>query len=169
MPVRDHVDTRPETVGDFEECALESYLAGAELVASGRGGYVRAGVYLMGGAAEMLLKSAYFRLLGRGVGDPVTRQDLLDAAAHAKTLGIVETPEGFHSILFWTQCLVEERRAVARPMPAALEADLMAAADRLYRNWHISLRYRAVGMTILDEAAVTEDVAWLVKYHGELC
>ena len=70
MPIRSLFQSSPETVLGFEAAAEEKYEDGFNLMATASQGN---GVYLMGYAAEMLLKSAYFRVVGLGHTVPITK------------------------------------------------------------------------------------------------
>ena len=83
MPIRSLIQSVPETIQGFEAAAEEKYEDGFNLLAFISPGN---GVYLMGYAAEMLLKSAYFRVVSLGVNTPITKQELAQARTDAKNL-----------------------------------------------------------------------------------
>jgi hypothetical protein len=167
MNVRSVISVQPgESIADFEECALDNLLAGGELITRG---YVRAGIYLLGGAAEMFLKSAYYRYCGKAAGDAVTFSDLQTAKMDAQnrfSVGVAE--ESFHSLRFWGILLINRRTQETSALPARVEYDLQGVVERLYQNWHISMRYRNISPIVLAPVSVLEDVEWLCDNHKGL-
>ncbi|HWL94516.1 MAG TPA: hypothetical protein VNT79_13405 [Phycisphaerae bacterium] len=61
MPLRYRILSTPETVQDLVLASDQKYWEGIELLLAGRRG---AGIYLLGFAAEMILKAAVFRIDG---------------------------------------------------------------------------------------------------------
>lgn len=69
MPLRALYELHlPETIGGFETAAEERYWDGIEMLTS-PGPHRAAGIYLIGYAAEMLLKTASFRFNGSTPAD----------------------------------------------------------------------------------------------------
>lgn len=56
--LRRQIQANPETVAEFDLAAEQRYWDGCQLITLGRG---LAGIYLLGYAAEMILKHACFR------------------------------------------------------------------------------------------------------------
>ena len=68
MPFRHRIENRLETVQDFERASAEKLREGAVLLSAGALG---GGIYLLGYAAEMVLKNACFLFDGAGRVDQV--------------------------------------------------------------------------------------------------
>ncbi len=125
MPLRQRLETVPETVQEFDLAAREKYREGEVLLASGHRG---AGVYLLGYSAEMLLKSAYFRFVKSQIGlrkvtSTITGPMLRNAAREGIRLHIRYDPESYHSLLFWGLLLSAIRKDQADPLPGEIERE----------------------------------------------
>src|SRR2546422_480061 len=106
MPLRWRLQQQPETLNEFERAAEGRYWEGLELMACGRG---FGGVYLMGYAAEMWLKYAFFRFRGVGLAQPIA--GFLGPISHGQAPNLPNVPrESLHSLWFWTMFLRGERR-----------------------------------------------------------
>lgn len=75
----------PDSIREFTAAARQRDRDARAAAETGR---TTAAVYLAGYAAEMLLKAAYFRLIGMGDSDPLTISDLARAKADGKRLGL---------------------------------------------------------------------------------
>lgn len=165
MPIRSQTQSVPETIQGFEAAAEDKYEDGFNLMASASPGN---GVYLMGYAAEMLLKSAYFRVAGLSVSAPITRQELSQARADANNLGVLAAPENFHNIAFWSELIVKKRLRQSRGLTAALAAELDLRSARLAQNWFVEMRYQLLqGVTVQDLEDVLDDVVWIKSKHQD--
>lgn len=163
MGLRNRLETEPERVRDFLSAARVRYLDGRHLIPS-RGA---AAVYLLGHSGEMLLKYAYFRM--RGIHPlTMTAGVLRPALQRANHLGISEPHENYHSVLFWAELIVRERQASRNPLSGNLEPMLLWHSGRLYRNWWIHLRYRALEPDSLELKSILEAVAWLNVNYTKL-
>jgi hypothetical protein len=156
MPLRARLQPE-ETLQDFELAWPQRYFEGLELMIQGD---TAAGIYLMGYAAEMLLKRAYFLLTGAAPTDLVGPR-LGPARARAAALGVAVGHESYHSLLFWGLLLIEERRALGQPLPVDLEVGLLACTGRLYQNSWVELRYRPDSADPAEAEEVREAVDWL--------
>jgi hypothetical protein len=156
MPIRNRLRDG-ETIQDYTLAVPQRYLEGLQLMVEG---YPGAGIYLMGYAAEMLLKLAYFLYTGAGPADAVGPR--LGPARHqARALGIQVLDEGYHSPRFWARLLLEQRRNDGLPLNNELEARLLNCADSLYSNWWVQMRYQP-DVAREDEVAVFhQEVDWL--------
>ncbi len=158
MPIRTSI-TGQETIASFEAAAEEKYEDGFNLMASASPGN---GIYLMGYAAEMLLKSAYFRILGLAEVTPITWQHLTRARSDAATLGVTASDEHFHNVEFWGELVIKKRTQQARGLSPALETELAQRTQRLALNWFVEMRYRSLqGVAKQDIEDVLDDVIWI--------
>lgn len=162
MTLRSRLSRHPETIQEFRLAAETRYLDGLELMMAGRQG---AGIYVMGYAAEMLLKNAYFLFTGAGPRDFV-RPRLVPALRAAQVLIPSVGHEGYHSLSFWALLLLESRRWQRRPFRDGIEGPFLQRTRRLYQNWWVEMRYRSDPPGSLDARSVYDDVSWLrAHYH----
>ena len=145
-----------ECIQEYERATREHQDAGLVLLADG---YAQ-GAALMALSAEMVLKSAYFRFVGYTSSQQIGRADLRAAETDIRALGVLDSLEGYHNLLFWANAIVLARQrgipsktrggasiwpAIgAAPMNAREEAELLTRAARLRTNWSIGDRYKAV-------------------------
>lgn len=158
MPIRSTTSGQ-ETIAIFESTAEEKYEDGFNLLS-----YVSPGngIYLMGYAAEMLLKSAYFRIIGLSETTPITRQHLRDARSEAARLSVGASDEQFHNVEFWGEIVIKKRIQQARGLPFAFVVELENRTRRLALNWFVEMRYRDLqGVTKQDLEDVFDDVVWI--------
>ncbi len=137
------------------------------------GGYPDAGIYLLGYAAEMVLKTAYCRV------DPAVNisKDLIadrfgSAATQWKSLfpGQPLPKQRGHDLLFWHLVLLEERKVQGKPPLATIGTGglLSACVARLYDDWFVEMRYRHQEATAQEARNVKDDVQWLHTYQDDL-
>ncbi len=158
MSLRIRLESLPETVGEFEVASEEKFYQGQSLIIAG---YHDIGIYILGYVAEMMLKMAYYRVIGKT--KPSFRVD--SALTPAKNVGealipLIE-PEMFHSLRFWAMLLQSVRVGQGRPLSAALALPFESRTERLYNNWYIGMRYRRHLATQAEAMQVLDDVAWL--------
>jgi len=166
MPIRSLMQSAPETIQGFEAAAEEKYEDGFNLLASTSPGN---GVYLLGYAAEMLLKCAYFRVSGLGLTVPITRQELNQARVDSTLLGVLADVEGFHNVAFWSELIIKKRLQQSRGLVAALTAELDLRSNRLSQNWFVEMRYHLLqGVTTQDLEDVLDDVVWIKSNYEDL-
>jgi hypothetical protein len=153
------------TIAEFERSAAEKYEAGFELLTLGHTG---SGIYLLGYAAEMLLKAAYFRFIGLSENDVVSASRRQEARIDAQTLGITVSDEGFHSIEFWSLLLRLRRHADGRLFPSGFENELIAHASTLHLNWHFAMRYLPGTAYTVDNESMFESTSWFIANSLDL-
>lgn len=157
MTLRVRLSQHPETIQEFRIAAETRYLDGLELMVAGR---PAAGIYMMGYAAEMLLKNAYFLFTGAGPRDLV-RPRLVPALRAAQALIPSVVHEAYHSLSFWALLLLEARRWQRRPFRDGLEAPFRQRTRRLYQNWWVEMRYRRDLAGSRHVRCIYDDVSWL--------
>lgn len=166
MPIRSLFRSVPETILGFEAAAEEKYEDGFNLMATASQGN---GVYLMGYAAEMLLKSAYFRVVGLGHNVPITRNELNQARSDANLLMVIADVESFHNVAFWSELIVKKRMQLARSLQPSLATELDFRSKRLAQNWFVDMRYHLLqGVVMQDLEDVLDDVVWIKSNHEDL-
>jgi hypothetical protein len=92
---------------------------------------------------------------------PIGHAELNTAQARAHVLGVATRHEGFHSIRFWGDLLIEHRRAAARPLAAPTEASLRIAVDAVYDRWWIEMRYKRAYSSRMDLEQLAAAVDWI--------
>jgi hypothetical protein len=125
-------------------------------------------VYILGYAAEITLKCAYFRFSGFTIAQPIGHAELHTEKARAPLLGVTVPHEGFHSVKFWGELLVARRRVRARALPPALEAVLRAAVDAVYDCWWIEMRYKRGDSSRADLLRMQAAVDWIDRNYVTL-
>ncbi len=166
MPIRQQLQSTSETIQGFEAAAEEKYEDGFNLMAYASPGN---GIYLMGYAAEMLLKSAYFRVAGLGIHTPITKSHLTQAKTDAANLGVLASAEHFHSLAFWSELIIKKRVQQSRGLAPAFTTELDKRAKRLAQNWFVEMRYHLLqGITAQDVDDVMDDVVWIRSNHEDL-
>ena len=145
-----------ECVQEYERAAREHQDAGLILLADGHA----QGVALMALSVEMVLKAAYFRFIGYAVTQQIAPADLRAAVADVQPLGVTDSPESYHNLLFWTNAVISSRRlgissrshtgigilpaVAAAPIGIQDEVELLTRAARLRTNWSIGDRYKSL-------------------------
>ena len=158
------LQSRPETVQDFDLAADERYWEGLELMVAGRTG---AGICLMGYAAEMKLKVAYSRLKGASPGANAWSY-FAPARRHATRLIPGIRDEAFHSVRFWGLLVRAERVSQGRQLDPATDRALRGAVNRAYLTWWVMMRYRPDLSGPGDAEQLFADVSWIVGNYTDL-
>jgi hypothetical protein len=164
MSLRAVATAQLETVQDLVLAAEHRYWEGLELMVHEQ---PYAGIYLMGYAAEMLLKTACFFFDGARPVDPAQAR-----LAPIRRLGRHHLPgvpdDHFHSLTFWTEALALTRHLADRPLDPDLLAGLRACAARIGTNWWVEMRYRPAQGAAPHGLAVYTDVSWIRLNHHAL-
>ncbi len=152
MPLRSRLESSPETLGDFELAAEERYWEGMELLLVPRNAM---GIYLLGYSAEMLLKSAFFRL------DGATPRDVVKPRLKSAKTNQLIPAESYHSLLFWLAVIRESRIRQSKPLDAAFDRLAGRRISGIYDEWWIEMRYRPDSAQLNEAGMILEDVTWL--------
>jgi len=173
MSLRLLLSSTPETLQDMETAAEDRYWEGWELATQGL--HVGA-IYILGYAAEMLLKVSSFRVDGVHPGDPVGPR-----LGPARTYGKLRFPnityDAGHSVEFWAAFLREKRVDHGRPLSTTTSSELFHRTSRIHTRWLVSLRYRSLALPPLAAAPIdfpievlqmTDDIAWIRTNHVAL-
>ncbi len=159
-----------DSIKKFESSALHKYQAGLTLI---DGGDDRTGIEQLGYAAEMLLKSAYFRFMKSRIGlaritTAITSRMLRDAAQEGVRLHIRYDPESYHSLLFWALLLAAIRKDHAQPLPSELEKEMLVRIRQLHLIWMIEDRYQPKQYPTEEVLLMRANVAWIRDNHQQL-
>ena len=126
-------------------------------------------VYLWGYAAEMILKAAYFSLLGMPETQALTWQaDLRPAIDRGRNLGIAWPRQGEgHNVRAWAELLVTARAlSSVTAFAPALGLDVQRQGQRIEQLWRETLRYRKNFAYVHEVRQVREAAEWfLVNVH----
>src|SRR5262249_281475 len=153
---------------EFRASARQRFEDGVALAAAGH----RTGaIYLWGYTAEMILKAAYFSLLGRPEAAVLTwTADILPAINAGRSMGIAWPVHGQgHNVRAWAECLVATRAATpgtAYPHPFGLE--VQARGQRIGNLWSETLRYHKNVAYLYERNQVREAVEWLLVNSAAL-
>jgi hypothetical protein len=156
-----------DCVGEFQIAARQRSRDAAVLADARRG---VGAIYLWGYAVEMILKAAYFRLIGFHDRQTIDRHDLFQAAKTAQTIGVVWLPpSNFHNLRAWVELLVRSR--ASKPSSTYLSPrfaqDVVDRTLKVQRFWNETLRYRKNVAFEWEVREVREGAAWLIS-HSEL-
>ena len=149
--------SNPETLQDFDLAAEEKYWEGFELLAAGHHG---CGIYILGYAAEMILKHAAFRVQGHRPGVGLIGL-LVPAKRYMKSRRPGVLDESFHSLWFWMHYLRSQRRDSGKLFASDLDAELVRRVRRLYHIWWVEMRYRPDQASAREAQMLYNDVSWL--------
>lgn len=170
MSLRSQLAGKVETLQEFSLAAAEKYDEGQRLIAENDFG---AGIYLLGYAAEMILKNAYFRFTGAAVSDEIGPRLFPAKAAgddrHGGGLIPGISPESFHSLRFWAM-LLQSSRANQKRLWTDVEfvLEFERCTERLYNNWWVEMRYRTDLANHQQALQVLSDVGWLRNHQTTL-
>ena len=149
-----------ETVGDMLLAANARYDEGLLLLDAG---HRDGGIYLLGYAAEMILKTSFCRV------DPTippfitVRSRFAVAERHwIRNINTV-LPSGYeHSILFWERVLPLERAARRKPALGIVVSQTLSQCVRTVSgNWAVKMRYQPSIATAQEADDVRVAVSWL--------
>jgi len=162
MPRRLPERLAPGCIREYRVAARQRYQDGRALADAGR---QTAAVYLWGYAAEMVLKAAYFSVIGFAETQPITLADLRAAALTAPGLGVSwPGPNRFHDLRSWAELLVATRSSVlgsAYPL-ARFGQQVLDTGRRLQLLWCEVIRYHRNVAYAYEVEQVRAGVHWLV-------
>lgn len=149
-----------DSIQEFEQARHDRLWDGLTLWSDGHTNSPAGAVYLLGYSVEMMLKCAYFRVLGLGISDHIGNQELKTARAKAKMLGVVHDAESFHSVLFWCDLLCAQRVAVNKPLAPPFVHRLARETGIVYDHWSVEMRYKASRTTPMMLESLIATVEW---------
>jgi hypothetical protein len=168
MPKRLPDRWRPECIREFRLSARERFDAGVALAAAGR----RTGaIYLWGYCAEMLLKAAYFSVIGVAPDTLIDwKLSILPAIERAKKqfqIGWPSKGQG-HNIRAWAELLVAERVDLGTAYPVPFGLAVQRQGQRIGQLWSETLRYHSNVAYLYEVAQIREATEWLLVNNDVL-
>ena len=158
----------PDSIREFRSAGRQRFDDGLALAAVGR----RTGaIYLWGYAAEMILKSAYFSVVGLDESAEITwKGHLRTAIQSGRAIGIAWPPSGEgHNIRAWAELLIAERASSpATAYAAPFDIEVQKRGQRLERLWRETLRYRKNYAYLHEVRQVREAAEWLLVHSHSL-
>lgn len=154
-----------DCIQEYEQAMSDRLWDGMSLWATSRD---PGAVYMLGYVAEIAIKCAYFRVSGFTIVQPIGHPELRTAQARAQVLGVTAPREGYHSIRFWRDLLIEHRHAAGRPLAAATERELIVAVNAVYDHWWIEMRYKRAYSSRTDLEQLAAAVDWIDKNYVAL-
>jgi hypothetical protein len=121
--------------------------------------------YLWGYSAEMILKAAYFSLLGRAETAVLTwGGDILPAIDRGRAMGIVWPVSGQgHNVRAWAELLVAQHAATpGAAYPPHLSQRVQAYGQSIGQLWSERLRYHKNVAYLYEINQVHEAAEWLL-------
>ncbi len=165
MTLREYYASQPETLGMFELAWEQRYLEGERLLLTEdtRAG----GIYLLGYVAEMVMKAAYFRFTGAESEDRVLW--LIEGKEFKDVARQVGSPsEHNHSIEFWLEALLNERKRKNRTLPRHLQMTLQTYVQTIHNGWSVEMRYLALQFSGTEWREYQTAIQWLKNRHQTL-
>ena len=152
----------PDSIREFRSAARRRFDDAMTLAAAGQ----RTGaVYLWGYTAEMILKAAYFAVLGLDEADPILwGEHLLPAIHRGRALGIAwPVPGQGHNVRAWAELLVAERASsAATAYDAPFGREVQRHGQRFEPLWRETLRYRKNRAYRHEVRQVRESAEWFL-------
>lgn len=149
-----------ETWPGMERAAAQRFWDSLALATNGSGHEARA-IYLLGYVAEMLLKTAYFRVTSVPTGQSIAPH-LQGARTHASWRG-----GNLHNLQSWVILLGDVRAIQSNPWSAVTAATIERHILIINSHWRESLRYTSFAATNAELEEVFASVDWL-RYNYSL-
>ena len=158
IAVRGLVSSAFETLTDQDSAAERMVSDGSMLLRAGR---LESGVYLLGYAAEITLKVAYFRL--KGEPKSASARPLVNTArAQIGALGYAAADwDSGHRILIWHDFLRLERLRLSLSNDPGFEFTLLTSAQFLDANWSVQMRYRRIELNEDSATRYRDTLIWV--------
>jgi len=162
MPRRLLDRCNPDSIREYRAAARQRFDDALAMAGQGR----RTGaIYLWGYTAEMILKAAYFSLVGLAETHVLTwKADLRPAIERGRTLGIAWPAQGEgHNVRAWAELLVSVRAlSPATTYAAPFASEVQRQAQRIQQLWRETLRYRKNYAYGYEMRQVREAAEWLL-------
>lgn len=124
--------------------------------------------YLSGYVAEMVLKAAYFRLIGWSRTAVIRRADLQNAQNRATHILGILWVGNLHDLDGWLALLIQERMHLGQPYDANYARALGRRVAGITANWREYLRYYPNLPYRGEVRTVVENAAWLLAQYRYL-
>ena len=155
-----------DTLGEFEIARVERMTEGMILASHE---HRLAAAYLVGYVVEMTLKSAYHRLWGFHLNEPINMKTLRTTRELARLdLGVDIDPEGFHNPVFWARVIINMRDQLDYPLEQAVSVELVARTQRIRTNWRVWMRYRSDRFASGELRDLIDDAMWINQQYDVL-
>ena len=168
MPKRLPARWQPESIREFRTSARRRFDEGMALAAAG---YRAGAIYLWGYSAEMILKAAYFSLLGRSETAVLTWVgDILPAINAGRAMGIAWPVAGQgHNVRAWAELLIAEHAATpGAAYPPLFGQEVQACGQSIGQLWSETLRYHKNVAYLYEMNQVREAAEWLLVNSNAL-
>jgi hypothetical protein len=157
----DRLERSPDCVAHFH-IAAQTRCHDALLLAEH--GASAAAIYFWGYAVEMLLKAAYFRLIGYTSQQVIALADLRRAVKFGQLQFKVPFAHRLHDIDSWARLLIEQRRHLHRPYSSAgFAAAVHIQAQIVHQRWREFIRYKPNVPYRHEVERVGEAANWFVN------
>ncbi len=150
-----------ETAGDMFLAANARYQEGLALF---NAGYLDGGIYLLGYAAEMILKTSFCRIDPTAPSYATVQSRFVVAEGHwRREKGSLPFPSGHqHSLIFWEAVLPLERQARGKPKLGVMVSQTLSGCVRdIAENWAVKMRYQPNVATVQEADSVRSTVGWM--------
>ncbi len=149
-----------DTLSEFDDAARDRYWDALTCAVDGR---YFAACYLWGYTIEMVLKTAYFRVIGVDDSEDL-RPELQNARAMARARGV----RNLHDLLFWSESLIATRRQRGVPMSPALAVALSARVSQAAEHWREVMRYRRAILASDESHEMLRVAEWVLSNDTQL-
>lgn len=152
-----------ETMQDLELAAEQRYWEGLELAVAGHGA---ASIYLLGYAAEMWIKLAYYHLdqVSPGIAVNVS----FNKVKNANPRPVQAQWEAGHSIEFWGDLVCLKRQNLQNAFPSLFQAVFCNHYRSVHANWRVEMRYQPVQAYPREVGDVYDSVSWIKSKYYDL-
>ena len=168
MPKRLPDRWRPECIQEFRASAKQRFQDALILATEDR----RTGaIYLWGYCAEMLLKAAYFSVIGVSETATITwGGDLSPAIDRGKNIFKISWPNNGkgHNVRAWSELLVQERISQGVPFENPFALQVQNRGLVIGQLWSETLRYHKNVAYSHEARRVREAAEWLLANSVEL-
>ena len=169
MPRRLLERTHPDSIREFQAAARERYNDALAMAGCGR----RTGaMYLWGYTAEMVIKAAYFSLIGIAETHPLSWSvELRGAINRGRTqFHIAWPPKGEgHNVRAWAELLIAARAiSTTTAYSTRLALDVQSHGQRIGQLWTETLRYRKNFAYIFEMRQVRQAAEWFLVNSSQL-
>lgn len=149
-----------ETISDMLLASNARYDKGLALL---NAGFRDGGIYLLGYAAEMILKTSFCRIEPTVRLSIEVRSRFVIAERHwEKATGSLPPRSYEHNLRFWDFAILQERSVRRKPvLKAAVSQMLSQCVKVVSENWDVKMRYQSVGATLKEAENVRDAVGWL--------
>jgi hypothetical protein len=165
MAYRALLQATDETVQDVTLSATRRLDEAEQLLYGGRH---HSAIYLAGLSAEMYLKSAFAYLIGARPADPIDAYLGPVRRTRGQRGPLRGDYESGHGLWFWSQVLLEERRARRRVMSRQFQRAVLGTCASLYSEWFVGMRYRPGSAGPNDALTFLATAEWLKANHAAL-